>query len=150
MESTAFKLNFDESEIEAVVETLRSGWITMGQRALDFEAAFAKELGHGSRCLAVSNGTAALHVAVLALGITTGDEVIVPSLTFIADINSVKVSGGVPVLADVISMADWSMDPADIEKKSLPAPRRSWWFTTRGTPARWMKLFQFASGTNWH
>ncbi len=115
-----FKLNFDESEIEAVVETLRSGWITMGQRALDFEAAFAKELGHGSRCLAVSNGTAALHVAVLALGITTGDEVIVPSLTFIADINSVKVSGGVPVLADVISMADWSMDPADIEKKITP------------------------------
>jgi len=112
-----FKLNYDEREIQAVADTLRSGWITMGQRTLDFEAAFARELGEGAQCLAVSNGTAALHIAVLALGIGPGDEVIVPGLTFIADINVVRMAGGVPVLADVTSLGDWAMDPADIERK---------------------------------
>lgn len=115
-----FKLNYDEREIQAVTETLRSGWITMGQRTLDFEAAFAQQLGEGAQCLAVSNGTAALHIAVLALGIKPGDEVIVPALTFIADINVVRMAGGVPVLADVTSLGDWAMDPADIERKITP------------------------------
>ena len=115
-----FKLNYDEREIQAVTDTLRSGWITMGQRTLDFEAAFGRELGEGAQCLAVSNGTAALHMAVLALGIGTGDEVIVPALTFIADINVVRMAGGVPVLADVMSLSDWAMDPADIERKITP------------------------------
>jgi dTDP-4-amino-4,6-dideoxygalactose transaminase len=115
-----FKLNYDEREIQAVADTLRSGWITMGQRTLDFESAFARELGEGAQCLAVSNGTAALHIAVLALGIGPGDEVIVPGLTFIADINVVRMAGGVPVLADVTSLGDWAMDPADIERKITP------------------------------
>jgi len=115
-----FKLNFDEREIEAVTETLRSGWITMGQRTLDFEANFAQELGEGAQCLAVSNGTAALHIAVLALGIKPGDEVIVPALTFIADINVVSMAGAVPVLADVTSLSDWAMSPSDIERNITP------------------------------
>lgn len=115
-----FKLNYDDREVQAVIETLRSGWITMGQRTLDFEAAFARELGEGAQCLAVSNGTAALHIAVLALGIKPDDEVIVPALTFIADINVVRMAGGVPVLADVTSFGDWAMDPADIERKITP------------------------------
>jgi dTDP-4-amino-4,6-dideoxygalactose transaminase len=115
-----FKLNYDDREIQAVADTLRSGWITMGQRTLDFESAFARELGEGAQCLAVSNGTAALHIAVLALGIGPGDEVIVPGLTFIADINVVRMAGGVPVLADVTSLGDWAMDPADIERKITP------------------------------
>jgi dTDP-4-amino-4,6-dideoxygalactose transaminase len=118
-----FKLNYDDREIQAVTDTLRSGWITMGQRTLDFEAAFARELGEGAQCLAVSNGTAALHIAVLALGIGPGDEVIVPGLTFIADINVVRMAGGVPVLADVTSLGDWAMDPADIERKITPRTR---------------------------
>jgi dTDP-4-amino-4,6-dideoxygalactose transaminase len=118
-----FKLNYDEREIQAVADTLRSGWITMGQRTLDFESAFARELGEGAQCLAVSNGTAALHIAVLALGIGPGDEVIVPGLTFIADINVVRMAGGVPVLADVTSLGDWAMDPADIERKITPRTR---------------------------
>jgi dTDP-4-amino-4,6-dideoxygalactose transaminase len=115
-----FKLNYDEREIQAVTETLRSGWITMGQRTLDFEAAFAKELGEGAQCLAVANGTAALHMAVLALGVGPGDQVIVPALTFIADINVVAMAGGVPVLADVTSLGDWAMSPGDIERKITP------------------------------
>jgi len=115
-----FKLNYDEREYNAVLETLKSGWITMGQRTVDFETAYAKELGEGAQCLAVANGTAALHIAVLACGVGPGDEVIVPSLTFIADLNSVQVSGGKVVIGDVSSMSDWSMDPADIEAKITP------------------------------
>jgi dTDP-4-amino-4,6-dideoxygalactose transaminase len=115
-----FKLNYNECEYSAVADTLRSGWITMGQKTIDFETAFADTLGHGTKCLAVANGTAALHIAVLALGIEPGDEVIVPSLTFIADLNSVRMSGGVTVLADISSLNDWTMDPADIERKITP------------------------------
>lgn len=115
-----FKLNYDEREYSAVMDTLQSGWITMGQKTIDFEAAYANELGEGSMCVAVSNGTAALHIAVLAAGVGPGDEVIVPSLTFIADLNSVRVSGGDVVLSDVASLDDWSMDPADIEAKITP------------------------------
>lgn len=115
-----FKLNYDEREYSAVMDTLKSGWITMGQNTLDFEEAYAEELGEGSKCVAVSNGTAALHIAVLACGIRPTDEVIVPSLTFIADLNSVRVSGGEVVIGDVTSLKDWAIDPADIEAKITP------------------------------
>jgi dTDP-4-amino-4,6-dideoxygalactose transaminase len=112
-----FKLNYDQREYRAVQETLESGWITMGQRTLDFEAAYGDLLGEGARCIAVANGTASLHIAVLAAGVLPGDEVIVPSLTFIADLNTVSVSGGKVILADVSSKEDWSMDPSDIERR---------------------------------
>lgn len=112
-----FKLNYDEREYSAVRGVLESGWLTMGQKTLDFEEAFSRELGQDARCVAVANGTAALHIAVLAAGVLPGDEVIVPSLTFIADLNAVRVSGGQVVLADITSKSDWSMDPADIERK---------------------------------
>ena len=116
-----FKLNFDEREVEAVAETLRSGWITMGQRTLDFEKAYADLLGEGTRCLAVSNGTAALHIACLALGIGPGDEVLVPGLTFVADLNVVRMCRAEPVVVDVTDVKrDWAMDPADIEAKITP------------------------------
>lgn len=115
-----FKLNYDEREFAGAREVLESGWLTMGQKTIDFEKAYGEFLGEGARCLAVSNGTAALHIAVLASGVGPGDEVIVPSLTFIADLNVVQVSGGKVVLADVVSKSDWSMDPADIERKITP------------------------------
>lgn len=113
-----FKLNFDNREVDAVKDVLESGWITMGQKTLDFESEYAKFLGGGVKCLAVSNGTAALHIACLALGVGPGDEVIVPGLTFIADLNVVKMCGAEPVLADITNVeADWAMDPANIESK---------------------------------
>ncbi len=115
-----FKLNYDEQEKQAVNEVLDSAWITMGQKTLDFEASFTSYLGNGVKGLAVSNGTAALHMAVLALGIGPGDEVITPSLTFIADQNVVTMCGAKNVLADITSNDDWSMNPADIEAKITP------------------------------
>jgi len=112
-----FKLNYDDQEYNAVLDTLKSGWITMGPKTIEFENAYERELGENTRCIAVSSGTAALHIAMLACGIKPGDEVIVPSLTFIADINVVTICGGIPVLADIKSYDDWSIDPADIESK---------------------------------
>jgi dTDP-4-amino-4,6-dideoxygalactose transaminase len=110
-----FKLNYDERELQAVKEVLDSAWLTMGQKTLDFESAFADFLGHNLQCLAISNGTAALHLALLACGIRPGDEVITPSLTFIADQNVTLFLGASNVLADITSLDDWSMDPLEIE-----------------------------------
>ena len=116
-----FKLNFDAREIEAVKETLESGWITMGQRTLDFEKQYGELLGENVKCLAVSNGTAALHIACLALDVGPGDEVIVPGQTFVADLNVVTMCRAEPVLADITDVnSDWAMDPKDIEAKITP------------------------------
>jgi len=111
------KINYDEREYNAVREVLDSGWLTISQKTYDFEAAFAKFLGHGAQCLAVSNCTAALHMALLVLGLGKGDEVITPSLTFIADQNVTRMAGAENVLADITSMEDWSMDGDDIEAR---------------------------------
>lgn len=115
-----FKLNYDEREVSAVADVVRSGWITMGEKSKEFEARFATFLGNDVKATAVSNGTAALHLALLALGVGPGDEVILPSLTFVADINTVKLVGATPVLADCTSFNDWNIDPADIERKITP------------------------------
>ena len=115
-----YKLNYDEREYRAVKEVLDSGWLTISEKTLSFEAAFSEFLGANSKCLAVSSCTAALHMALLACGIDKGDEVITPALTFIADQNAVKMTGAENVLADITSMNDWSMDPDDIEARITP------------------------------
>ena len=112
-----FRLNYDRGETEAIREVLESQWITMGQKTMDFELAFARFLGYGARCCAVANCTAALHMALLALGVGAGDEVIVPALTFVADINVVRMVNARPVLADCSSDTNWNISPDDIERK---------------------------------
>jgi dTDP-4-amino-4,6-dideoxygalactose transaminase len=114
------KINYDEREYKAVKDVLDSGWLTISQKTFDFENAFSAFLGHGSRCLAVSNCTAALHIALLALEIGEDDEIITPSLTFIADQNVTLMTGAKNVLADITSAEDWSMDPDDIEARITP------------------------------
>jgi len=114
------KINYDEREYRAVSEVLDSLWLTMSQRTYDFEAAFSAFLGHDAKSLAVSSCTAALHMALLALGIKNGDDVITPALTFIAGQNVTRMVGAENILADISSMEDWSMDPDDIEKRITP------------------------------
>lgn len=90
----------DEEDIAAVVASLRSDWLTTGPRVAEFERDFAAAVG-AREAVAVSNGTAALHAAMFALGIGPGHEVIVPTLTFAASANCVVYQGGTPVFADV-------------------------------------------------
>ncbi len=104
-----------ELEVRYVTEAVRSGWVSsIGPFVERFESDFAKfcQVKHA---IAVSNGTTALHVALLALGVGPGDEVIIPDLTFVATGNAVLYCGAKPVLVDV-SPDTWCIDPAEVEK----------------------------------
>jgi dTDP-4-amino-4,6-dideoxygalactose transaminase len=90
----------DEDDLAAVMAAYRSGWLSMGPRTQAFEEAFAAHAGV-PHAVAVSSGTAALHLMCLAAGLGPGDEVIVPSLTFVATVNAVRYTGATPVFADV-------------------------------------------------
>lgn len=108
----------EEDDIQAVVEVLRSRWLTTGPTVAEFEAAFARAVG-ASCAVAVSNGTAALHAAVFAAGIGPHDEVIVPAITFVASANCVVFQGGTPVFADV-EPDTLLLDPASAEAHLTP------------------------------
>ena len=112
-----FKLNFDDREVAAVSNVLAGGWLSMGENILSFENDFGDFLGDGAYCKAVANGTAALHMALLALEVGGGDEVIIPSLTFVADVNVVNLVGATPKLADATSLHDWNMSLESIEQQ---------------------------------
>lgn len=105
-----------ESEIEAVVATLRSGWLTMGPRTQELEGDFAAYTA-SKHAIAVASGGAALHLACAAAGVGPGDEVIVPATSFIADANAPIHCGATPVLADSRSTADPGIDPEDVERR---------------------------------
>lgn len=115
-----FELNYDEREENAVAEVLRSRWITMGDKTKTFEQKFGEYIGTKLLPTAVANCTAALHMALLALDIKEGDEVIISGLTFIADANVVKMVGAKPVLADVTSLTDWNVSAKTIESQITP------------------------------
>jgi dTDP-4-amino-4,6-dideoxygalactose transaminase len=89
-----------EEEIAAVAETYRSGWLSMGPRTEELEGKFADYVGAG-HAVAVTNGTAALHLICAAAGLGPGDEVIVPSLTFVATAGAIRQTGARPVFADI-------------------------------------------------
>jgi perosamine synthetase len=98
-----------------VVEVLRSDWLTTGPKVGEFERAFAEAAG-ARDAVAVSNGTAALHAAMDAVGIGPGDEVIVPAITFVASANAVVFQGGTPVIADV-DPERLLLDPRAVERR---------------------------------
>lgn len=103
----------DEEEVKEITKVVRSTWITEHDETAQFEEGIRKYAG-AKHALAVSNGTIALYVALKALGIGEGDEVIVPDMTFIATANSVKMAGAEPVLAD-IDKKTFNISPQSIE-----------------------------------
>ncbi len=109
-------IDLGNEEIEEVTRVLKSKWLSMGPVTEKFEEEFTNHLGitHAS---GVSNGTAALHIAHKVLGIKGGDEVIVPSLTFVATANSVLYCGAKPVFADITSLDNLNISPDDILEK---------------------------------
>lgn len=110
-----------ESDIAAVVETLRSDWLTTGPKVADFESHFAQAAG-ARYAVALNSGTAALHAAMDAYGVGPGDEVIVPANTFVATANAVLYAGAKPVFAD-IDPQTFLLDAGDTEKKITPRTR---------------------------
>jgi dTDP-4-amino-4,6-dideoxygalactose transaminase len=111
------KPEIDNAEIEEVVNTLRSGWLTTGVRTAQFEREFCAYTG-ARHALAVNSCTAALHLALAALGVGPGDEVITTPLTFCATVNVILHVGATPVLADI--GPDGNIDPCSIEVRITP------------------------------
>ena len=125
-----------EEDVQAVLDCLRSGWLTMGPRTRAFEAAFAEPFG-APHAVAVSSGTAALHLACLAAGIGAGDEVIVPAITFVASAAAVRYVGAEPVLCDVAGPAGLQPRPRRTSRRgSRRARARSSRSTSSATPPR--------------
>lgn len=108
----------ERAEIEEVVKTLRSGWIGTGPKVAKFEENF-RRYKQAKYAIAVSSGTAALHLSALASGIGVGDEIITTALTFCATVNAIIRTGATPVLAD-IEPSTMNIDPGEIEKKITP------------------------------
>lgn len=112
---------FDEDEERGVLDVLRSGWVAQGPRTAEFEARFAECCGV-EHAVAVSSGTTALHLALLVAGIRPGDEVLVPSFTWVATANAVAHCGATPVMCD-IDLATYNLDVDDADQRRTARTR---------------------------
>ncbi len=115
--------SIEDADIAAVVEVLRSDWLTTGPKVVEFEEAFAARVG-AAHAVSFSSGTAALHAAAFAAGLKPGDEAITTPLTFAATANCVLYQGATPVFADVTADT-LNLDPEQLAKKSLRKHERS-------------------------
>lgn len=134
--------SLDDADIKAVIEVLRSDWLTTGPKVAEFEAALARYVG-AQFAVAVSSGTAALHCAMYALGIGPGHEVIVPTMTFAASANCVVYQGGTPVFVDV-APDTLLIDPKDVETKITPQTKAIIAVDYAGQPCDYSALKEIA------
>jgi dTDP-4-amino-4,6-dideoxygalactose transaminase len=109
-------IDLGREEEREILKVLRSKWLSTGPATERFEKAYSHYLG-GGFAVAVSNGTAALHLALACLDMKQGDEVILPSLTFVATANAVLYVGGKPIFADIASTDDLNISPEEIERR---------------------------------
>ena len=114
-----FDLNFGEEEIEAVVKTIRSNWISTGPKCQEFEELFSAML-EVNHAVTLANCTCALHLACEILGIKEGDEVICPSLTFAASVNCIRYVEATPVFCDIKGTEHINIDASQIENLITP------------------------------
>ena len=128
----------DEDDIQAVVDVLRSDWLTTGPKVSEFEQAVADYVST-KYAVAVSSGTAALHASMYAIGIKPDDEVIVPPMTFAATANCVVFQGGIPIFADV-DPGTLLLDPAKVEEKITKKTRAIIGVDYAGQPCDWDSL----------
>lgn len=135
-----------EEEIQAVVETLRSGWIGTGPRVQEFEQAFREYTG-AAEAVAVSSCTAALHLSLLESGVGPGDEVIVPAMTFCATAEAVLHAGAVPVFVDC-DPDTFNMTPETVAKAVTNRTRAILPVHFAGLPCDMAGLLEVARGAN--
>lgn len=116
-----FDLQLQQADRDAVMTVLDRNWLTVGEETALFESEFGQMVGaKPESTIAVTNCTAGLHLALAALGVGAGDEVICPSLTFVATANAAWYCGATPVFADIVSEDDWTIDPDDVAAKITP------------------------------
>jgi dTDP-4-amino-4,6-dideoxygalactose transaminase len=108
-----------EDDIAVVADVYRSGWLSMGPETEAFEREFATYTG-ARHAVAVTNGTAALHLACVAAGLGPGDEVVVPSMTFVATVNAIAYVGATPVFADIVGVTEPWLDPDAVAAALTP------------------------------
>lgn len=118
----AVQVSIGEAERQAVMRVLQCGQLVQGSEVAAFEHEFSSQVVDGGHCVAVNSGTSALHLSLLALGIGGGDEVIVPSFTFAATANAVRMAGGTPVFVDIDAQT-FTLDPAAVEAAITPRTR---------------------------
>jgi dTDP-4-amino-4,6-dideoxygalactose transaminase len=112
-------IDYGPEEEAAVLRVLRSKWLSMGPEVEAFEREMAEVLGV-AHAFAVANGTAALHLALLALNVGTGDEVVQPAVNFVAAANATVATGARPVFADILGLAEPTVDPAHVDRCLTP------------------------------
>jgi dTDP-4-amino-4,6-dideoxygalactose transaminase len=112
-------LNFDQHERKVVSQVIQNRWLTMGEMVKKLERNFANFLGV-KHAIAVSSGTAALHLALRALNIKTEDEILVPSLSFVASANAILYVGAKPVFVDITGLSDLNISCNYLENKITP------------------------------
>lgn len=136
-------IDFGDAESQAVLEVLANRWLTMGDVTMDFESQFAETVG-AEYALATSNATAALHLACLSLGIGAGDEVIVPSLSFVATASAVLYTGARVRFADILGLDELNLSPVDIEKQITPHTKAIIVMHYGGYPCRMPEIMDIA------
>ena len=137
------KQDIDESDITAIADVLRSDYLTTGPKIEEFEKEVANYV-RVKHSVAVSNGTAALHCAMYALGIEPGDEVIVSPITFAATTNCIIYQGGIPVFADV-DADTLLIDPDQVKRKITSKTKAVIGVDYAGQPCDWDQLREIAS-----
>lgn len=139
--------NLGGNELKYVTDCVKSGWISsLGKYVGQFEENFATFCG-SKYGISACNGTVAIHLALVALGIGRGDEVIVPSLTFVATANSVLYTGAKPVFVDS-EMSTWNIDPSEIEKKITKKTKAIIVVHLYGHPAKMDEIMKIARKHN--
>src|SRR5258708_6279376 len=135
-----------KEEEEAVLQVLRSGWLSQGKRVEEFERGFAEYVG-AKHAIAVSSCTTALHLGMVAAGIGPGDEVLCPSLSFIATANCIRYVGAAPVFVD-IDRATYNLDPNRIEETITPRTKAILVVHQIGLPAALGEILEIARRHN--
>jgi dTDP-4-amino-4,6-dideoxygalactose transaminase len=138
-----FEPDFGPAELEAVQAPVREAWLTMGQYTERLEKTLCEMTG-AAHAIAVTNCTAALHLSLLACGVGPGDEVICPTLTFVATANAIRYVGATPVFCESVGPDNLNLDPEDVRAKITPRTRAVMVVHYAGYPADMPRLAELA------